>query len=192
MSISASGLCLTVLPLVKVSLLPDQCTMQYSTTPRCWPPVTDMTSARSTPSGNPVVITCGFRRQRAREAVQGRRRGTRAVRRRRCLYVMLDSSGRRQPLCALPACAGRRRAGWAGSGVAAICPLATLVRFARKCLYAAALQPSPLFANPCRHHQSFAFDRATTLVPKPQVRWARGVARANEPHLGVVSPSGVA
>lgn len=138
------------------------------------------------PSGNPVIFTCGFRCQRAREAV---RRSEERHPGRAAASLCHSRQQWATPAVVCPTCLCRqKRAGRLGSGAAAICPRATLVRSARTCLYAVVLQPSPLFANPCRHRQSSLYS-ATTLVPKPQVR-AGGEARANEPHRGAACPHG--
>lgn len=149
--------------------------------------LSDTVPTRSAPpSGNPVIFTCGFRCQRAREAV---RRSEERHPGRAAASLCHSRQQWATPAVVCPTCLCRqKRAGRLGSGAAAICPRATLVRSARKCLYAVALQPSPLFANPCRHRQSLLYS-ATTLVPKPQVR-AGGEARATEPHLGVACPHG--
>lgn len=73
-----------------------------------------------TQSSLPVVSVASVRGRRS----GGRRRGTRAVRRR--LYVILDSSGRRQPSCALPACAGRRGQGGLAQGLQPYAPVPPL------------------------------------------------------------------
>lgn len=115
------------IPLLTSSLcpLPDQCTIQVSTTPRCWPVYLTryqlgVPPQAGTQSSLPVVSVASVRGRRS----GGRRRGTRAVRRR--LYVILDSSGRRQPSCALPACAGRRGQGGLAQGLQPFAPVPPL------------------------------------------------------------------
>lgn len=162
-----------------VSLLPDQCTMQYSIQHQgAGPQLTNIQLVGVAPSGNnPVVITCGFRRQRAREAVQrseerhpGLCGGGGAFT--SCSTAVGDASHR---VPYLPVRAGGGQGGLA-RGLQPFAPLPP----SSVSLASASTPPLSNPRQPLQAPPEFCFfDRATTLVPKPQVRWARGVARAS-------------